>query len=171
MAWNWLDIIVILLTVGQIGLVVAIGVIVGRIKNGPVSRFSSAVGRNIASGKKLLETGTNAGRISLPHLVRTRDALVRIPQSFRPVVLTDASISYASVRQPLILLTTLRGLRAKRQKNAPSPGVAERMGLIPPVWSKITPYLGYAGAALAVMQEVQKQLPEIKRVLSERDSA
>lgn len=176
MAWNWLDIVVILLTLGQIGLVVAIVVIAGRIKNGPVARFSTAVGRNISAGKKLFETGQKAGMAAVPHLMRTRAALMRIPGAFRPIVLTDTTITYSSARQPLVLLTALRGLRGARRKpgarkSVATAGFADRMGLIPPVWNKITPYLGYVGTALAVVQEVQKQLPEIKRALSERGSA
>lgn len=171
MAWHWLDILVILLTVGQIGFVVAIGIIAGRIKNGPMARLSTAVGRNIASGKKLLQTGQKAGMDSLPHLSRTRAALVRIPPAFRPVAFADAPITYASAGKPLILLKTFRGRRFGTRKRLPAPGVAERLGLVPPAWKKITPYLGYVGTALAVVQEVQKQLPQIRRVLSERGSA
>lgn len=173
MSWNWLDIVVILLTVGQIGIVVAIGMIAVRIKNGPVARFSSAVERNISAGKKLVETGQKAGMASLPHILRTKTVLQRIPGSFRPITLTDAPVTYASLTQPLALLGTLRGFRGGRtpaRKRVVKPGVAERLGLIPPVWKKVTPYLGYLGVAQAVWQEVQKQLPEIKRALSERDS-
>jgi hypothetical protein len=172
MEWGWLDSIIILLAAGQVGVVIAIAVIAGRIKNGPMARLSAAVGRNIASSKKLLETGKNAGVASLPHLARTRVALVRIPGLFRPITLTDAPITYASARQPLVLLSTFRGQRTRSAtKRAPKPHISERLGLVPPVWKKITPYLGYIGTALAVVQEVQKQLPEIRRVLSERDSA
>ena len=172
MAWKWLDIVIILLTVGQIGLVVAIGVIVGRIRSGPVSQFSAAVERNVSAGRKLFSTGKNAGIVVLPYLSRTRAALVRIPRSLRPIVLTDAPISYGSVRKPLSLLRMLRGhRRTGTRKRLSSVGMADRLGLVPPVWKKITPLLGYAGTALTVVQEVRKQLPEIKRVLSERGSA
>ncbi len=173
MTWNWLDIVILLLTVGQIGMVVAIGMIVGRIRTGPVARFSAAVGRNVSAGRKLVATGVHAGTASLPHLLRTRAALVRIPRALRPVMLTDAPISYGSVGKPLALLGMFRGRqrRAGTVKRVPSASVAERMGLVPPVWKRITPLLGYAGTALAVVQEVRKQLPEIRRVLSERGSA
>jgi hypothetical protein len=175
MSWNWLDVVVVLLTVGQIGLVVAIGMIAMRIKNGPVARFASAVGRNVSSGKKLIETGRKASQTSLPHILRTRAALVRLPASLRPITLTDAPITYASLSQPLALLGTVRGLRGGQVKTSQRPvvkaGVAERLGLVPPAWKKVTPYLGYLGTAHAVWQEVQKQLPEIRRALSERDSA
>jgi hypothetical protein len=170
MSWNWLDIVVVLLIVGQIGFVVAIGMIAVRIKNGPLARFSTAVGRNISAGKKLVETGQKAGMASLPHILRTRAALMRLPTAFRPVTLTDAPVTYASLSQPLALLGTFRGRKGTR-KRVVKPGVAERLGLVPPAWKKITPYLGYLGTAQAVWQEVQKQLPEIKRALSERDSA
>jgi hypothetical protein len=136
-----------------------------------VARFSVAVGRNVTAGKKLFGTGKDAALVALPHLIRTRAALARIPRSLRPVTLTDAPISYGSVRRPLTLLRTFRGKRTGGRKRAPSVGMADRLGLVPPVWKKITPLLGYARTMLAVVQEVRKQLPEIKRVLSERGSA
>lgn len=170
MAWNWLDVFVVLLAVGQIGLGIAIGVIVGRIKNGPLSRLSTAVGRNLTAGKKLIESGTKAGAAAAPHLGRTRDALVRIPRAFRPIQLSDAPITYSTARTPLAVLSALRGKPGKAGRRAPSQGLAEKLGLVPPVWKKITPLLGYAGTALSVVREVRKQMPEIKRALSERDS-
>ena len=171
MSWNWIDVLVVLLAVGQIGLVVAIGVIVGRIKAGPVARLSGAIGRNVASGKKLLETGKTAGLAAVPHLARTRAALVRLPRAFRPIVLTDAPVSYGSLLRNMDVLLVLRGRKPVRgMVRRGTTRFVEKAGLVPPNWKRIAPLTGYAGTALTVWREVQKQLPEIRRVLSERDS-
>lgn len=171
MSWNWIDVLVVLLAVGQIGLCIRIVVVIGRIKSGPVARLTSAAMRNVASGKKLMGTGKNAGKNAVPHLIHIRAALVRLPRAFRPITLSDAPVSYGSLLRNVDTLLVLRGRKPVR--GAVRRGTTrfiDRAGLVPPLWKKIAPLTGYASTALTVWQEVQKQLPEIRRVLAERNS-
>jgi len=167
MSWNWLDVLIIALALAQIGFCIAIGVVLGRIKNGAVARFSGAIGRNIETGKKLLETGKAIGAVSLPHLQTIRARLSAVPRHLRPVSLqTDFSygaiVRYVGMGQ--LLLARPGKPTGTRKRRA---GFAERAGLIPPVWQKVAPLWGYAGIALSAWREVQKQLPEIRRAVEE----
>lgn len=177
MSWNWLDMVVILLAVGQLAVAGYIVMIVLRIKNGPVARLTWVVKRNIQTGKRLAQDGKKAGFAAVPPALRIRSFAVLTAKAFRPVRFTEAPITYASIRKPLALWGTLKASRAAgkavatadaKAKSVHSRSVAERLGLIPPIWLKIAPFVGYAGTALAVIQEVQKQIPEIRsRLLSE----
>ncbi len=171
MTWNWLDVLIIALALAQIGFCVAIGVVLGRIKNGAVARFSGAIGRNVASGKKLIETAKTVGTVSLPHLQGIRAHLSAVPRYLRPVSLT-APVSYGAMVRYLGMGQLLLARSSAKQGKPTAPqkkrtGFAERAGLIPPVWQKIAPLWGYAGIALSAWREVQKQLPEIRRAVGE----
>ncbi|MBC8142512.1 MAG: hypothetical protein H7Y38_13860 [Armatimonadetes bacterium] len=168
MTWNWFDFVVITLALAQIGLFVAIVLVLGRIKNGAVARFAAAIGRNVESGKKLIETGKSVGTLSLPHLQNIRARLSAVPRYLRPVKL-DTSISVGEVVRyvgmgQLLLARPGKSAPATRLKRT---GFAERAGLIPPVWQKIAPLWGYVGIAVSAWREVQKQLPTIRRAVSE----
>ncbi len=173
MHWNWLDILVIVVAVVPIILTVIIAGIVLKIKNGPVARIIGAVSRNVNTGKKLVETGKSAGLASLPHLITIRARVMLLPRSFHPIELTDAPITYGSAQKPLALLGTFRALRGgqRTRRRREQISVLDRVGLVPPVWNKVKPYLGYAGTVMAVWKEVQNQLPAIRKALSERGSA
>jgi hypothetical protein len=180
MSWNWLDVVVILLALGQVGLMIYVAMILLRIKKGPVARLLRMVQRNVKSGTRLAQSGKKAGLASLPHVMGIRASLSLLPRSFRAVKFTDAPITYGSVRKPLALWGTLKASRAAskavakgdaKAKAVRSRSLAERMGLIPPIWLRIAPLLGYAGTALAVFRQVQEQLPEIRsRLLSAHDT-
>ncbi len=173
MSWNWLDVLVVLLAVGQIGMVIVIARIAGGIRRGAVARLSAVVGRNIVSGAKLVQTGRVVARATLPHLLHTRDSLAKIPGAFRPIELSDAPVSYHSLIRNVNSLRALQhgGRRVRGTARQSRVSLAERAGLVPPAWKRIAPLAGYAGTVLTIWREVRKQLPEIRRVLSERGSA
>ena len=173
MAWNWLDIAVLLLALGQIALVITIGVVAGRIRRGSVARVGAMAGRTIATAKTLATTATTIGGATLPHLAGIRAALTRLPRSFRPVRLSEAPVSYRSLLQNAGMVQSLRGVArnargGNRVRPLPRAGFAERAGLVPPVWKKIAPLWGYAATALSVWKEVEAQLPQIRRATRER---
>lgn len=176
MSWNWVDITVILLAVVQVALCVAIAVVVGRIKNGSVAQITATVRRNIVSGKRLVDTGGDAAKKSLPHIMATRTSLMKLPKAFRPVEFDDAPVTYGSLMRGFTSLTTLTAF-TRPVKTTPSgkrvvrPSLADRMGLVPPAWKKVAPLIGYASMAIEVWKQVQEQLPEIReRILSARDT-
>lgn len=167
MTWNWIDVLIITLALAQIGLFVAIVLVLGRIKNGAVVRLAAAIGRNIESGKQLFQTSKLVGTTSLPHLQTIRARLSAVPRYLRPVELSTnlsygAMVRYIGMAQ--LFLVRPGKPAAPRPKRT---GLAERAGLIPPAWQKIAPLWGYAGIALSAWREVQKQLPEIRRAVQE----
>jgi len=179
MAWNWLDIFVVALALLQVGLCITIGMVALRIKNGPVTRLLAAIRKNVQSGKRLADTGMDAGQKALPHLLQTRDAVQELVPLFRPVTFEDAPITYSSLARYWGMFTGVRGGiqqvqglfdrskteasvvttgRRRSAQRSTSPTMADRLGLVPPAWKRVQPYLRHVPTIRRIISTVRDQL-------------
>ena len=190
MTWNWLDITILALALAQTALMVWIVLIVLRIRNGSVARLAGTIGRIVATGQRIAQAGRDTGVRTLPGLQTARAALAGLPRYFRPVVFENAPVTYATLAQQWRTASAqwarfgaLRAVVGRANRGAPRPAgspavkarpvrapLAERLGLVPPVWKKVAPLLGYTATVTQVWREVQKQLPAIRAQIARRQA-
>jgi len=175
-----LDLVVIALALVQIGISVTILVVALRIKNGSVARLLAAVQKNVKSGKRLADTGMDARQKALPHLLATRDAVQELAPLFRPVTYEEGTFTYADLARYWGMFTGVRGGieqvrglldgRGKAEPNVATngrrrsvarparPGIADRLGLVPPAWRRVQPYLRHIPTIRRIITTVRDQM-------------
>jgi len=84
MTWNWADILVLVLCAAQVFLLVALVVVVLRIKNGPVARVTERASALAEKASALAETGQQAVARNQGHVLGIASAVRDLSQAVRP---------------------------------------------------------------------------------------
>lgn len=158
MTWSALDLVVVLLFIAQLVGWGAVFAALWKIKTGPVTRLQTKVAPLAQLAQQLAQGGGQlVGRLktqALSLLARTRAIRGRLNVSEPP---TGMWIEPRHVRQALTLAQAVR-LRGKAPAVKPSrrKSLATKLGLVPPVLTRLAPLGKVARIALQAAKQLRR---------------